>query len=179
MEVQMSLPAGMAQRMVFSSAQTWVRQLREGQNYDALRPAISICVLAGALYREHAQLHLDFRLREKSQSTTLTDDLQRHFLQLKHLQVTAETLYNASAIERWCWFLCNAENLTSQQIAQLLPDQEFSEAAKVLEMIARTPDQLLAYDTSLKAQRDAEARISYAQQAGIEIGEARGEARGL
>ncbi|MFM7863024.1 MAG: PD-(D/E)XK nuclease family transposase, partial [Planctomycetaceae bacterium] len=116
---------------------------------------------------------------EKSQSTTLTDDLQRHFLQLKHLQVTAETLYNASAIERWCWFLCNAENLTSQQIAQLLPDQEFSEAAKVLEMIARTPDQLLEYDTSLKAQRDAEARISYAQQAGIEIGEARGEARGL
>ncbi|MFM7834498.1 MAG: PD-(D/E)XK nuclease family transposase, partial [Planctomycetaceae bacterium] len=116
-----------------------------------MRPAISICVLAGALYREPAQLHLDFRLREKSQSTTLTDDLQRHFLQLKHLQVTAETLYNASAIERWCWFLCNAENLTSQQIAQLLPDQEFSEAAKVLEMIARTPDQLLEYDTSLKA----------------------------
>jgi flagellar biosynthesis/type III secretory pathway protein FliH len=49
----------------------------------------------------------------------------------------------------------------------------------MLEMIARTPDQLLEYDTSLKAQRDAEARISYAQQAGIEIGEARGEARGL
>ena len=40
----------------------------------------------------------------------------------------------------------------------------------MLEMIARTPDQLLEYDTSLKAQRDAEARISYAQQAGIEIG---------
>jgi len=101
----MSLPPGMAQRVVFYSAQTWVRQLREGQNYDALRPAISICVLAGASYRELAQLHLDFRLREKSQSTTLTDDLQRHFLQLKHLQVTAETLYNASAIERWCWLL--------------------------------------------------------------------------
>ena len=48
-EVQMSLPAGMAQRMVFYSAQTYVRQLREGQNYDALRPAISICVLAGGL----------------------------------------------------------------------------------------------------------------------------------
>ena len=31
----------------------------------------------------------------------------------------------------------------------------------------------------LKAQRDAEARISYAQQTGIEIGEARREARGL
>ncbi|MFM7835780.1 MAG: hypothetical protein ACKPJD_28630 [Planctomycetaceae bacterium] len=38
------------------------------------------------------------------------DDLQIHFLQLKHFQVTAETLCNASAIERWCWFLCNAGN---------------------------------------------------------------------
>ncbi len=31
----------------------------------------------------------------------------------------------------------------------------------------------------MKAQRDEEARIVYAQQQGIEIGEARGEARGI
>lgn len=178
-EVQISLPAGMAKRMVYYSAQTYVRQLLEGQSYNSLQPAICICVLAGALYSQPAELHLDFRLREKSLPLTLTDDLQIHFLQLSHLEITADTLDNATPVERWCWFLCHADELTTDQVAQLLPDQEFAEAAGVLEMIARTPDQLREYNARLKAQRDEEARLLYAQQQGIEIGEARGEARGI
>ena len=104
-EVQIALPAGMAERMVFYTAETYVRRLQQGQNYSDLLPSISICVLAGALISQPAKLHLDFRLCEESLPLTLTDDLQIHFLQLNHLQVTAETLYHASPVERWCWFL--------------------------------------------------------------------------
>ena len=86
-------------------------------------------------------------------------------------------------MERWCWFLRHAQELTTEQLALLLPDQEFSEAAKVLDMIAQTPEQLQEYNARLKAQRDEEARIIHARQQGIEIGEARGieigEARGI
>ncbi len=85
-------------------------------------------------------------------------------------------------MERWCWFLRHAQELTTEQLALLLPDQEFSEAAKVLDMIAQTPEQLQEYNARLKAQRDEEARIIHARQQGIEVGEARGieigEARG-
>ncbi|MEY2726808.1 MAG: hypothetical protein RLZZ458_2675, partial [Planctomycetota bacterium] len=63
---------------------------------------------------------------------SLTDDLQIHFLQLNHLQVTAETLYNATPIERWRWFLRHAQELTTEQVSLLLPEPEFSEAARVL-----------------------------------------------
>ncbi|MFN5287389.1 MAG: PD-(D/E)XK nuclease family transposase, partial [Planctomyces sp.] len=85
----------------------------------------------------------------------------------------------ATPVERWCWFLRHAQELTTEQLALLLPDQEFSEAAKVLDMIAQTPEQLQEYNARLKAQRDEEARIIHARQQGIEIGEARGETRGL
>jgi predicted transposase/invertase (TIGR01784 family) len=170
-EVQIALPAGMAERMVFYTAETYVRRLQQGQNYTDLRPSISICVLAGALIRQPAKLHLDFRLREETLPITLTDDLQIHFLQLKHLQVTAETLYTATPIERWCWFFRHAPELTTEQVSQLLPDQEFTEAARVLEMISQTPEQLYEYNARVKAQRDEEARIIYAQQQGIEIGQ--------
>jgi predicted transposase/invertase (TIGR01784 family) len=173
-EVQIALPAGMAERMVFYTAETYVRRLQQGQNYTDLRPSISICVLAGALIRQPAKLHLDFRLREETLPITLTNDLQIHFLQLNHLQVTAETLYTATPIERWCWFFRHASELTTEQISQLLPDQEFSEAARVLEMISQTPEQLYEYNARVKAQRDEEARIIYAQQQGIEIGQAQG-----
>jgi len=73
----------------------------------------------------------------------------------------------------------HAQELTTEQLALLLPDQEFSEAAKVLDMIAQTPEQLQEYNARLKAQRDEEARIIHARQQGIENGEARGETRGL
>ncbi|MFM7038780.1 MAG: PD-(D/E)XK nuclease family transposase, partial [Planctomycetaceae bacterium] len=161
------------------TAETWIRGLQEGQSYDKLRPSISICVLAGALIKDPAQLHLDFRLREKTLHLTLTDHLQIHFLQLNHLQVTADTLYNASPVERWCWFLRHAQELTTEQLTLLLPDKEFTEAAKVLDMIAKTPEQLQEYNARLKAQRDEEARIIFGRQQGLEIGEARGEARGI
>ena len=46
-------------------------------------------------------------------------------------------------------------------------------------MIAQTPEQLYEYNARLKAQRDEEARIIYAKQQGMEIGEAVGEARGI
>ncbi len=177
-EVQIALPAGMAERMVFYTAETYVRRLQQGQNYTDLRPSISICVLAGALIRQPAKLHLDFRLREETLPITLTNDLQIHFLQLNHLQVTAETLYTATPIERWCWFLRHAQELTTEQISQLLPDQEFTEAARVLEMISQTPEQLYEYNARVKAQRDEEARIIYAQQQGIEKGIEIGQLQG-
>ena len=177
-EVQIALPAGMAERMVFYTAETYVRRLQQGQNYTDLRPSISICVLSGALIRQPAKLHLDFRLREETLPITLTNDLQIHFLQLNHLQVTAETLYTATPIERWCWFLRHAQELTTEQINQLLPDQEFTEAARVLEMISQTPEQLYEYNARVKAQRDEEARIIYAQQQGIEKGIEIGQLQG-
>ncbi|MFM7830218.1 MAG: hypothetical protein ACKPJD_00395, partial [Planctomycetaceae bacterium] len=73
--------------------------------------------------------------------------------------------------------------LTTEQLAVLMPDKEFTEAAKVLDMIAQTPEQLQEYNARLKAQRDEEARIIFGRQQGLEIGEARGieigEARGI
>ena len=152
---------------------------QQGRNYTALPPSNSICVLAGAFVNQTEQLHLDFRLRKESQPLTLSDDLQIHFLQLEHLQMTAETLYTEIAVERWCWFLSHTDELTTEQIARLLPEQQFSEAAKVIEMIARTPNQHREYNARLKAPRYKEARILCVQQQqqGIEIGEHRGESR--
>jgi hypothetical protein len=47
-------------------------------------------------------------------------------------------------------------------------------------MIARTPNQLREYNARLKAQHYKEARIlCVQQQQGIEIGEQRGESRGI
>ena len=88
-------------------------------------------------------------------------------------------MYTATPVERWAWFLQHAEELTSAQVGRLFPDKEFSEAAEVLEMIAQTPQHLVEYNARLKAQRDEEARILYAQQQGKADGRAEGLLEGL
>jgi predicted transposase/invertase (TIGR01784 family) len=181
-EMQTSLPAGMSQRLTYYVSALYVGQLSEGQRYSRLRPAISICVLSQAMFTVPPALHLDFRLREASTNLALTDDLQIHLLQLNHLQVTEENVYDATPAERWAYFLRNADKLTPAEIRRLFPDQEFSEAAGVLEMISKTPEQLLAYNARLKFQRDEAARMEQAaldgeargREIGVEIGETRG-----
>ena len=178
-EVQIVMPAGMSQRLVYYVSRAYADQLQEGQNYFELRPSICICVLAGQLFATPPALHLDFRLRDDQHSITLNDELQIHLLQLNHLQVNEETVYDASPVERWAWFLRMADSLTSEEVARLFPDEEFSEAAEVLEMIAQNPQHLDEYNARLKAQRDEEARILFAQQQGVATGIDIGVERGV
>ena len=46
-------------------------------------------------------------------------------------------------------------------------------------MISQTPEQLYEYNARVKAQRDEEARIIYAQQQGVEIGIEIGQQQGI
>ena len=197
-EMQTFLCAGMWQRLAYYVATTYVGQLKEGDQYFNLRPAINVCVLSEFVFAKSSDLHLDFRFREPS-GRILTDDLQIHLLQLRNLRVSAKEVYNSSPAERWAFFLQNADKLSCDDVRRLLPDEEFSEAAGVLEMISKTPEELMLYNARLKFQRDEFARLEQsrlevehahlaaqqarleAQQAHLEAQQAHldGEARGI
>lgn len=94
-EMQTSIPAGLRQRLAFYDARLYVEQMREGDRYHELRPAIVICVLDKTLIKESSQMHSDFRLRNNV-GDVLTDDLQVHLLELTKLSVTRENLAMAT-----------------------------------------------------------------------------------
>lgn len=176
-EMQTTLPAGISQRLAYYAARLYVTQLAEGGRYPALRPAISNCVLSKAMFPGIPNLHLDFRLRE-STGQLLTDDLQIHLLELSKLRVSAQNVYHASPMERWAYFLQNAEKLTHAEVEQMFPDREFTEAAGVLEMISQTPEQQRQYDARLKFQLDEAARLEFAREQALREGEEKGRVEG-
>jgi predicted transposase/invertase (TIGR01784 family) len=178
-EMQTSVPAGMPERLTYYAAASYAGQLSEGQSYQKLLPSISICVLSRALFSRPPLLHLDFRLRDFATSLTLTDDLQVHLLQLKHLQITSENVYNATPAEQWAFFLANAETMTIADVLKLVPDKVFREAFGVLEMISQTAEQMLAYNARLKYQRDEEARLLQARLDGLDEGRQKGLEEGV
>ncbi len=163
-EMQTSVPAGMGQRLTYYTACEYVDQLGKGQDYVSLRPVISICVLTDPMFRKVPELHLHFALRSET-GVILTEDLQVHVLQLSNLRVTEENLRYASPLEQWSYFLLRAETLTMDEIKRLLPDEVFSEAAGILDVVAKTPEQKRRYEARLKFQRDEAARALTSEQA--------------
>ncbi len=119
-EIQTTVPAGMHQRLAYYVSSLYSEQLTQGLNYTSLHPAISICVLTKPMYAGDPRLHLDFRLRD-SAGLLLTDDLQVHLLQLSKLTVTAQNVSQASPIEKWAYFLLNAETMTLDDVRRLFP----------------------------------------------------------
>ncbi|MGB7324610.1 MAG: hypothetical protein WBD31_07045 [Rubripirellula sp.] len=69
--------------------------------------------------------------------------------------------------------------MTTQDIEQRFSSPEFTEAALVLDMIQRTPQQHSQYETRLKAQRDERARVQYAVEQTRLEGEVTGRIRML
>lgn len=168
-EVQTTLPAGLAQRLTYYAASLYSGQLSEGDPYTASRPAITICVLRTALFPQLPGLHLDFRLREQG-GQIFTNDLQIHLLELAKAPLAIDNKVDFTPAERWARFLVLADELEPEEIARQFADQEFSEAAGVLAMISQTTDQKLLYELRLKAQRDEIWRLSSSRQEGREEG---------
>ncbi len=167
-EMQTTLPAGMNRRLIYHAARIYGDQLTEGKSHTALHPAIVICVLTKALFPED-KLHMDFRLRDTT-GRVLADDLQVHLLQLSKLAATAQNISGHGLIEQWAYFMVNAERLSMNDVFQMFHDQEFAEAAEVLEMISKTPEERMLYNARLKYQMDEAARL---EQARLDVEQAR------
>ena len=81
-EIQRSLQAALRERLTYYIATQLVEQLGAGDDYDALRPAIGICILDAVLFPAVPDFHLDFRMANVKHGLALTDHLQVHLLEL-------------------------------------------------------------------------------------------------
>lgn len=177
-EMQTSIPPGLRQRLTFYDARLYVEQLREGDRYHELRPAIVICVLMKSLITGSERLHTDFRLRDEM-GHVLTDDLQVHLLELTKLTVRRENLSESTLVEKWAYFLLNADKLTMAEVRKLFPEPEFVEAAGVLEVIKNNPEQMDNYISRLKYQLDEAWRLESTRAEALSEGRLEGRLEGL
>lgn len=170
-EMQTTLPFDLAQRLTYYNCMNYVPQIGQGDRYFQLRPAISICVLNRTLYSQIADYHLSFRLRCDQHNLVFNNDLRFHTLELPKFVASSECpLSELPPLEKWLYFLKHASKSNLTDLANLLAEPEFAEAAGVLEMISKTPEDRLFYEARLKFLRDEESRLRGARQEGEERG---------
>lgn len=176
--MQTSLPAGLAQRLAYYTASLYVGQISKGDDYRLMWPVISICVLDAVLFRQPSRIHNDFRLCNRADSLDLTDGLQIHHLELPKYSIPSDNRVITDPIEAWLYFFRRASEMTTGDIEQRFSSPAFTEAAQVLDMIQRTPEQRSRYELRWKAQRDELARLEQARAEGVAKGRAEGQAEG-
>jgi predicted transposase/invertase (TIGR01784 family) len=149
-------------RVLYYWAKLHQGQMLEGMGYHELRPTISICFVNTAVFPDVPAYHLEFELRERQFPVAFTDQLQVHILELAKFKLRAEEL--TTAVDRWLYFLCHAEELDTKRLPPTMDHPEIHQALGELSTMTQTELERDRYESRLKMQRDiaaamAEARI--------------------
>jgi len=179
-QMQTTVPVDLRSRLTYYNCANYVRQLGSGSSYHSLRPAISICVLNRLLFGHVANHHLSFRLRCDQRDLVFTDDLVFHTLELPKFVVPSDNaLLGLSKLDQWFCFLKLAADRNVHELAQLLGDDVFEEAAGVLAMISESPEDRVFYEARLRYLQNEEARLAAACEEARKEGREEGRAEGM
>ena len=177
-EMQISAVPGLEQRLVYYACSIYVDQLRSGQDYTDLQPAISICLLNSKLYSDSSQAHHRFRLVDRESDRELPRAIEVHTVELPKYNLSEARIRDASKIEQWVFFLLFADQYEAERLRELLPGVEFQQAITVIETIAAKTEDRAMYDQREKAQRDQQWLLRGARKQGHAEGREEGREHG-
>jgi len=171
-EMQMLASANLKQRILYYWGKLYTEQLQSGQNYNLLKPTISIYFVDGVLFPAIPEYHLCFQLMSPQKGIVLTDHLCIHFFELPKFQRPLEEL--TTPLESWLYFLRYAEDLNPESLPEPLDTHEIRQAMEVLMMLARVDIQKEIYEGRIKARRDEHMRLTDTLAEGLAKGRAEG-----
>jgi predicted transposase/invertase (TIGR01784 family) len=178
-EMQVSVYAGLVQRLMYYACSMHVDQLSKGGDYASLAPSISICLLSHVLYRGSPQPHHCFEMLDRQSGRKLENAIEVHTVELSKYNLSEETISEASKLQQWAFLLLRAQDYDALKLKRLLRGIEFETAIETIEIISEKTEDKQMYDQREKAQRDYEWALSGAREEGKRLGREEGEQLGL
>lgn len=102
-EMQVSVSAGLLQRLVYYACSLYVDQLSKGGNYALAAPSISICLLNRVLFRETPQAHHRFELLDRESGRGLPNAIEVHSVELTKYNLDEQTIAQADRLQQWAF----------------------------------------------------------------------------
>jgi predicted transposase/invertase (TIGR01784 family) len=151
-EMQLLLPRYFKGRILYYWSGMFRAQLRDDDNYELLRPTISICLVNQALFPEVDDYHLAFELLDPRHNACFTDLMQVHVLQLPKLVRKLEEL--GDDLQIWLYFFRNAASLDPAKLPAPLDQPIYRRAMKELEILTKDERDRIRYESRMMAIRD-------------------------
>lgn len=177
-EMQVSVYAGLVQRLAYYACSMHIEQLSKGDSYASLTPSVSICLLSRVLFPQSAQAHHRFEMLDRESGRKLENAIEVHTVELSKYNLSEETISKASKLEQWVFLLLRAQDYEAATLKRLLPGIEFETAIETIEVISAKTEDKQMYDQREKAQRDFEWAISGAREEGERLGLEKGKLTG-
>lgn len=172
-EMQMLAADAFRARALYYWAALYQEQLRQGDDWSALRPTFAVCFVDTPLFSEHNNYHSIFELRERHRQALFTDHLAVHILELPKFNKGIGEL--TTPLDRWLYFLRHGENLDAEAVPVSLDVPEVRWALGDLFMISRIDPERELYEAALRERRD-KAALQQAAATAQEVGFSKGRA---
>ena len=146
-EIQLVLHSALSARMLYTWSSIYHSQIEKGNDFNDLKPVISIWILNESLFDEVDDFHLPFVLYNQKNKLVLSKDIAIHLLQLskwRSQKINTEK-------ERWIYLFKEGKNVDVDNPPEILYTDEMRQAMKVLNKFSENKDDYLLYQNRLEA----------------------------
>jgi len=143
-EMQMTWTDSFKNRVLLNASKAYVAQSEVGEDYELLQPVYALNFVNSTMNVDSDGYYHHYQLVHHANSEEVIPGLQLVFVELPKFK--AQTLADKKMQVLWLRFLTEINAKTQEAPAELLENPEVSEALKIVEIAAYTPDQMRAYD---------------------------------
>jgi len=146
-EIQLALHPALSARMLYTWSSLNHSQIKKGDDFDKLKPVISIWILTENLFDNVDEVHLQFVLYNLKNKLVLNEDIEIHLLQLpkwQKQQIKTE-------MERWIYLFKEGKNVDVDEPPEVLCTDEMRQAMETLDRFSENVDNYLLYQNRLEA----------------------------
>ena len=147
-EVQLAIHPSLSRRMLFTWSELFARQLKEGDNYPDIKPAISIWLLAEALFKEVPQFHGYFTMQNAKGDLYLDKNSGIHVLELPKWGGGVQ-----NELDRWLRFFKEGERLDPDDLPGFMKTKEMGQAMSTLRQFSEEEKAYERYRHAVASRR--------------------------
>ncbi|QTA83291.1 Putative transposase, RpnA-like [Desulfonema limicola] len=155
-EVQLAVHADLKPRMLYTWSSTYHAQIEKGEDYDQLKPVISIWILDRNLFKDVESFHLPFSVFNTENKLALTDHLAIHVIQLPKWKHEGKI---KNEKDRWIYLFKEGKNTDFENPPEILTTKEMRQVMQVLKDFSENQKNFLLYQSRLDAARKENAII--------------------
>ena len=143
-EMQMTWTESFKKRVLLNASKAYVAQSEVGEPYQLLQPVYALNFVNAPMNLGVDDYYHHYQLVHQEKSDEVIDGLQLVFIELPKFQ--PQTFSKKKMQVLWLRFLTEINENTLEAPDELLENPEVSEALKIVEVAAYTPEEMRAYD---------------------------------